>query len=332
MKIGVFFRIANPPPWERDWHQMYQETLEEVEFAEEMGFDFITTTEHHFSADGYSPSPLIFEAAAAARTKRVELLNFIILLPLYHPLRFAEDAAMIDIISGGRLNLAVAPGYRHEEFDGFGVPREHSGKILDEEIEILVRAFTEDKFNFDGQFFKLRDVSLQPKPYQKPRPPIATGLPTTLAAMRRTAKWGLHFSGRPTAELYSKYLEYCKEYGTEPIAQCQTGRITGLCVEDPEKAFAENKRYGQWLWSYYRDWHWTYGRTSMLGGDLREEFTIGDPDFWIKEIKANMGLEGPPISHYHALGQTPGIPHETMMSSIELFGSKVLPHVKELAP
>ena len=120
MKIGVFFRGGNPPPWERDWAQYYEDTLQQVKLAEDVGFDGVTTTEHHFSPDGYFPSPLIFEAAMAARTERVDIASYLILLPFYQPLRFAEDAAMVDVLSGGtpdprsrrRLPLARVRGLR----------------------------------------------------------------------------------------------------------------------------------------------------------------------------------------------------------------------------
>ena len=331
MKIGLFFRMGNPPPFEKDWHQMYQETLEQVEYAEKLGFDSVTTTEHHFSPDGYIPSPLPIEAAMAARTKTIEICSYVMLLPLYHPLRFAEDAAEVDIISGGRLVLGLGLGYRHDEFEGFGVPREHSGKIMDEALEIVVRCFTEDKFSFDGQFFQLRDIEMVPKSYRKPRPIMWAGLPTNRNAMRRVARWGLEgFGGRPSPELYQRYLAFCQEYGTEPKAECQA-LFRGHCGEDREKAYAESHRYAQWQWAWYRNWHWNYGRTTASGGPVDEYSVLGDPALWIERIEAETAGD-PPINHSFVSLALPGLPHDQVMRSMELFAKEVLPHFHAKTP
>jgi alkanesulfonate monooxygenase SsuD/methylene tetrahydromethanopterin reductase-like flavin-dependent oxidoreductase (luciferase family) len=326
MEFGVFLPVANPPVWPKDWHQLYQESLEQAELAERLGFGCVATSEHHFSSDGYLTNPLTLSAAIAARTKTIGIASWVLLLPLYHPLRVAEEAAIVDIVSGGRLTLGMALGYRWEEFNGFGVSRDDSGKIMDEAVEVLVRAFTEDKFSFKGRFFNLRDVAMTPKSYRKPRPVIWVGAPTSRAAVRRVARWGLEgFAGRPRTELYQSYLDECRSFGTKPTAESQV-IVWGYCAEDPEQAWAEASPYAQWVWSQYREWWWNFGDTNAFGNALRKDFVFGDPDSWIRVIKGQLSLTDPPVDRVLLGLQLPGMSNEQIMRSMDLLATKVLPH------
>lgn len=120
MKVGLSFDLRNPPEWRRDTAVFYQEILELVQLAEELGIDGVWVSEHHFIPDEYIPSPLVFLSAIAARTRTIELGAGIIVMPFYDPIKLAEDASVLDLISGGRLNLGIASGYRPAEFAAFG--------------------------------------------------------------------------------------------------------------------------------------------------------------------------------------------------------------------
>ena len=191
MQVGLMFSHRNPPRFAVPWDRLYRETLEQVVLAEELGFDSVFTTEHHFTHDGYAPALMPIEAAWAARTSRVKLGSFVLLLCMQHPLRLAEDAATVDIISGGRLILGMGLGYRDEEFEGFGLDKAESGRIMDEALEVLVRAWTEDGFTFEGRHFQYRNVTMTPKPVQQPRPHIWVGRAFKPALQRALA------SGKP---------------------------------------------------------------------------------------------------------------------------------------
>ena len=120
MKIGVWFDLRNPPAWRQDPARLYAFTLELCEEAELLGADSLWFSEHHCFEDGYLPQPLTFAAAAAARTTRVRLGTGILVAPLRKTAQLAEEAAVVDIISGGRLELGLGAGYRMPEFELFG--------------------------------------------------------------------------------------------------------------------------------------------------------------------------------------------------------------------
>ena len=128
MKFGIWYHLRNPERWKQPAQDLYRKTLDQIVAAEKLGYDSVWVSEHHFTDDGYLPSSLLFLAAVAARTTRIRLGTLILLLPLHHPLRVAEDAAVLDILSNGRVDLGVAAGYRVEEFEAFEVPHK-SGAV-----------------------------------------------------------------------------------------------------------------------------------------------------------------------------------------------------------
>ena len=327
MQVGLMFSHRNPPQFAVPWPRIYAETLEQVVFAEQLGFDSVFSTEHHFTEDGYAPSLMTIEAAWAARTSRVKLGSFVLLLCMQNPLRLAEDAATVDIISNGRLILGVGLGYRDEEFIGFGVPKDRSGRIMDEALEIVVRAWTEDDFNFRGRHFQHQHVTLSPKPAQQPRPEIWVGQ-AGRPGVRRVAQWGLEgFCGAPNAEVYRHYLAKCREYGTEPKAQAQT-LVFGHVHEDAEMAWAEAEPYATHVHTWYRTWRRAVGDATGFTATPRDDFVIGDPSHWIRRLEKTIEAQSGGLrpSHLIVQLQLAGMPHDMAMRSMELFAGKVMPH------
>jgi alkanesulfonate monooxygenase SsuD/methylene tetrahydromethanopterin reductase-like flavin-dependent oxidoreductase (luciferase family) len=172
MNFGLLMPFQNPPRWARPYPELYREYLAQIVQAEELGYDTIWLTEHHFDQDGWSPSLLPLAAGIATRTQRIRIGTFILILPFHHALRVAEDAATVDILSNGRLDLGVGKGYRVGEFVGFGISREERDAQLEEGIEVLRRAWTEERFSYEGRFFKIPEARVIPKPVQRPHPPL----------------------------------------------------------------------------------------------------------------------------------------------------------------
>lgn len=165
------YGMQSPHPYRRSHVELYDQLIEHACRAEELGFDGIALTEHAFWYDGYCPSLLPPLAAIAQHTSRIKLMTGALLLPQHDPLQVAEEAAVVDRLSGGRLVLGFGAGYRPEEFLGHGVPEGRWGARFLEGVEVVRRALTEETFSFEGEFYRYENVSVATRPIQSP-PPI----------------------------------------------------------------------------------------------------------------------------------------------------------------
>src|SRR3954462_10117017 len=171
MKFGLFYQLPCSP--EQNEGARYDETIEQIVYAEELGFDAAWLAElHFFRSFSIMPAPLILAAAIAQRTKRIRLGTAVTLLPLQHPLRTAEEAAVVDILSQGRLEFGVGRGSIALHFEGFDVPRDESRERFEEALTIIERAWTHEICAFDGKYFQVPATTVVPKPVQKPHPPL----------------------------------------------------------------------------------------------------------------------------------------------------------------
>src|SRR5947209_8414965 len=190
VRIGIgLFTGQIPPGSERTFEQEYREVLDLVRLAETLGFDSAWVSEHHGSSDGYLPSLLPMLAAFAAATERIRLGTGVRLTPFHDPLRLAEDAAVVDQLSGGRLILGLGLGWRDEEFRMFGQPVEERVKRTVDAVEILRRAWTGERFSYQGSVYSCDRVKVTPAPSQRPGPPIYLG-GFTDQAVRRAGRLG----------------------------------------------------------------------------------------------------------------------------------------------
>jgi alkanesulfonate monooxygenase SsuD/methylene tetrahydromethanopterin reductase-like flavin-dependent oxidoreductase (luciferase family) len=171
VKFGLFYQLPCAP--EQSEPARYQETLEQIALADELGFDVAWLAELHFFK-GFSimPSPLMVAVAAAQRTRRIRLGTAVTLLPFHHPLRAAEDAAAADLLTGGRLEYGVGRGTIAVHFQGFGVARDESRDRFEEALEIIEHAWSAERVTYKGRFYDIDDIAVAPRPLQKPHPPI----------------------------------------------------------------------------------------------------------------------------------------------------------------
>lgn len=218
MKTGVWFDLRNPPGWRQDPARLYGFTLELCEEAERLGADSLWFSEHHGFEDGYLPQPLTFAAAAAARTARVRLGTGILVAPLRKTTQLAEEAAVVDLISGGRLDLGLGAGYRVPEFELFGADFTTRYRVLDQQTKELRRLWS--------------DGGLTPRPVQQDLP-IWLGYLGPKGARRA----GLMGEGllTPSRAAWPHYRDGLAEAGHGPHKARMGGGIQAYVTDDPER-------------------------------------------------------------------------------------------------
>lgn len=189
MRYGVIFSCQDPEGSPIGHPAVYESALACAVAAEDQGYDWINVTEHHVAADGYLPALFVLLAATAAQTERIRLSTGMLILALHNPLRIAEEAAVLDIISSGRLTLGVAAGYREVEFEAMQVDYRTRGKRFVESLELMRLAWTGEPFTFTGEIFDLPELVVRPVPIQRPGIPLWLG-GTTEVAMRRVVRHG----------------------------------------------------------------------------------------------------------------------------------------------
>ncbi|MDT5175274.1 MAG: hypothetical protein QOG37_2525 [Mycobacterium sp.] len=218
----------------------YQAALEMAEYADKSGFTAVSGEEHHLAATGWLPSPLLLAAAVAGRTRNVRISINALIVPLYDPIRLAEDIAVLDNLAQGRFSFVAGMGYRPAEYHAAGKDWSQRGALMDRCLSVLLKAWGEEPFEYDGAL-----VNVTPKPHTRPHPMFFVG-GMSAAAARRAARFGLPFSP-PMAmpELVVVYQEELKKHGKTGFAyHPENGSTVTLLHPDPDEAWS---RYGGFI-------------------------------------------------------------------------------------
>ena len=326
--LTTYFPDIDPP-----YDEYYRQILEQVELAEELGWECFMFNEHHFLGyGGLVPNPAVLLAAAAARTSKIHLGPCIAILPLRHPLHSAEDYAMVDALSGGRLEFGIGSGNTELDYRVFGVERETDRERFEEAFQIIADAWSRERSSHSGAFWRFEEVALYPRPVQHPLPPIWVA-GTSLQSLEWAGRHGFHIMTvghphppekvRPGVEAWKKALA---EQGLDPKERhCQLHVRTHV-NESAERARAiaaaaiarydEISRIGRRssLTALPGEYDWD----GMLATGRNN---YGTPEQCIKNIRSAMRNY-----YFDTLTTTfnfGGIPHDEVMKSMRLFAKEV---------
>ncbi len=328
-RLGVWYDFRNPPESRLPWTELYEGLLDQAVLAEELGFDSIWISEHHFLEEGYLPSLAPMLAVLADRTSRVTLGTAVLLAPLHHPLRLAEDLALIDQLAHGRLAIGMAPGYRPEEFRVMGVPKAERGRRTEEAIELLQLAWKGERFSYHSEHFDFEDVIVAPPPFTPGGPPLWIG-GNSVYASHRAAKYGCGFMPDSGAgeEIYDAYLQGYQGAGRPRLA---TNRVV-FAASSMDEAWELAGESLLYQFNGYRKWFAdaddadTHGAPVTDYHDLsKDHYFVGTPDYIIEQILAAEARFG--FEELIFWARPPGMPIDVATRSLELIAREVLPAV-----
>ncbi len=309
----------------------YKEALEEVTRAEELAFDSVWMEEHHSVTNHYWPSPLTVLAGFATHTARMMLGTDILVAPFHHPVRLAEDVALLDVMSSGRMTLGIAIGYKPDEFALYGVDLEKRGARFEEQLAIAKGLWSGERVQFQGRYYRV-DGRLEPLPVTRPHPPVWIGGWGELT-LRRAATLGDNWIPGPTADLKRlldgkrQFLDNRKAAGrTEPIAEWPLTRDV-IIADTDERArdlaeqhimVAYRKEYAGGFRHPFID-----ARVATdLDRLMADRFIIGGPEQCVRQIRRFVEQYG--VTHLICRTFFPGMPHAHIMRELELLAREVM--------
>ena len=348
MKFGILSLLDHYLE-DKSEEQYYKDFFEEVVYAEELGFEAVWIGEHHFGRY-ICPAPQVVAAAIARSTKKMRIGTAVALLPHHDPIRLAEDYALVDLLSGGRLDFGVGRGFIKAIYDGFSQSMAESRERFNEALEIIERAWTQETFSYEGKFHTVRNVTILPRPIQKPTPPIymaaAVSPESFIAAGEKGHSLLLALFALPLSALKEHvqlYRETLTKAGHSPQHMEIAAGYHSFVDETPEQARRKWEphymRYLRFVASLlpppeevagaqYEAW-------KRLGANLKrvtfeqmypDRVLCGTPAQCVDRIA--MLQEELGITHFHVYMNLGGLDHRDVMRSMERFATKVIPQFR----
>lgn len=344
MRFGLFFLMQRDPEWSEQ--AVYAAELSQMELAEALGFESVWIAEHHFSDYGLCPVPPVLAAHVAARSRTLRVGMGVSLLPLHNPVMLAEQLAVLDQVSGGRLDVGIGRGGAGPDYDAFGASFEQSRDRVEEGIALLRRCWSGERFSFAGRFTTVPELRVTPRPRQQPHPPlfIAANSPESNLAAARLGLPTLSSFFVPAGELSRRRAAYRDEASASGIDTTTIDdlerRSWGMrCVHvAPETATALAAARGPFMAYQERLSARAQVRSRLTHARLRpfEEYLdsglafLGSPDHVVDGL--GRYLEATRYERVMLLMALAGLPHAGTLRSMELFAAKVAPQLASMQP
>lgn len=333
MKFGVSLLGLAQQPRNEDMAARFEELLTWVHAARDEGFDYVTTGQHFLSAPFQQLQPVPMLARLIPETGTMRLVSSLV-TPLHNPVEIAETWGSLDVISGGRVTLSFALGYRDEEYAAFGVRPGTRVRRQREVIETLLALWTQDEVSADALAFTLDRQAVTLRPLQRPHPPIWVAANADVA-IARAARWGLPWNINPharyetVARQVAHYREHAQAAG-HPASTFPMAREM-FCAQSHEEAVAAAEPFLASKYSAYDTW----GQDKALPGEddfqvpfdelARDRFVLGDPDECAREIERYRDLG---VDRLHLRMNWPGMPLEVALEGLRLFAREVAPRFR----
>jgi alkanesulfonate monooxygenase SsuD/methylene tetrahydromethanopterin reductase-like flavin-dependent oxidoreductase (luciferase family) len=318
----------------------YGDLLDQIQFADDAGFHSVWLRERHFHPDhqgrNFFSSPFVAASYIAARTKRVRIGMGARILPLDHPIHIAEDGATVDVISNGRLDLGIARIGENETYqNAFGIPAAEVRERFEQSLEVILKAWTEERFSHDGPYYHFPDVSIHPKPVQKPHPPIyLVGISDSTLKFGAARGFPLLLAGAQTVPLVAKTQEtydrllaeggFKREDIVHPVNRfIYVAETNQQAIEDTRETIMNFIHREN---SVIRDFLLLPKEQITYELLFNEVCIFGDPDFCLRRIEALQAAVD--LRHVVFTFNYFTIDHQKCLRSMERFVNRVMPHLK----
>jgi alkanesulfonate monooxygenase SsuD/methylene tetrahydromethanopterin reductase-like flavin-dependent oxidoreductase (luciferase family) len=355
VRFGIFYEHQLPRPWAQDdEYRLLQQSLEQIELADRLGYDYAWAVEHHFLEEySHCSAPEVFLGAASQRTRRIRLGHGIVQLTTNHPARVAERVATLDLLSGGRVELGVGEAATTTELHPFGRRFRDKREVWEDAVRCLLPMFWEPRWEYQGRHFEFPARNVLPKPRQKPHPPLWVAC-SKLDTIRSAGSWGMGVLGfqflSPEAAqawvhaYYNAFLKQPRRLGSyQPNPNIAV--VSGfMCAETDEQAqrMADGYSFFQFALLFYN----SHGPVAPGSVDLWQEYLVWRDTPEGQRIKRGSGLIGSPeslrrklrkfeasnIDQVILLAQTGKNRHEDICSSLERFAREVMPEFQAREP